>query len=295
MYAWLVGRHDWRWAAVVLVVAWCPLTWATVRSANTSGVSALMVGLTLYGLVTRRSALTAVAFYTGAALKFATVPLLLIPVVYAQTRTLAACVAVSVVLTAGCVALTGFGLWQEYFALLPTLGRPNPYPVNFSALGLINQFVPADYLKLAQVVRHAASVAVLAAVLVGLFRNRHRADAGLVLAGGSASLGWYLVFAPTTQNHYFAYLFPLWGYYVAESRHSWAARLAAVVVIGATIVPFGGGSRELHPVVQSHMLFAAVGAALFGIARLYQPGRPPHREAEANTSGSVLPSLDGRS
>ena len=59
MYARIAGRRDWLWAMVILTVAWCPLTWAAIRSANSSAVSSLMVSLTLYGLVSRKSTLTA--------------------------------------------------------------------------------------------------------------------------------------------------------------------------------------------------------------------------------------------
>ena len=270
MYARVAGRRDWLWAMVILTVAWCPLTWATIRSANSTAASSLMVSLTLYGLVSRKSTLTAVASYVGAALKFATIPLLLIPLVLARYRTVATCALVSIVLTLGSVVLTGVGPWREYVALLSTLGRPNPYPVNFSAVGLINHFVPVDHLTLALAAEQSALVLVLGVVVFGLFRKRHQDDAGVVLAGGSALLGWFLVFAPTTENHYFTYLFPLWGYYVAESRQSRLARLAALVIIGGTVLPFGGSSRDLPPLAQSHMIWAAGAALAFGIVRLYQ-------------------------
>jgi len=270
MYERIAGRRDWLWAMVVLAVAWCPLTWATIRSANTSAASSLMIGLMLYGLVTRKSVLTSIAFYVGAALKFATVPLLLIPLVLGRYRMVAMCAVVSTILTIACVAMTGIGPWREYVALLPTLSRPVRYPVNISALGLINRFVPTDYLSMALAARQAALAIFLGVALYGLYRNRHQEDAGVMLAGGSALLGWFLVFAPTTENHYFTYLLPLWGYYIAESRQSCLAALAALAVIGGTIIPFGGSSRDLSPLAQSHMVWSAATALIYGIARLYQ-------------------------
>ena len=174
MYARIAGRRDWLWAMVVLTVAWCPLTWATIRVANTSAASSLMIGLTLYGLVTRKSALTSIAFYAGAALKFATIPLLLVPLFLGRYRMVAICAIVSIILSIACVAVTGIEPWREYVALLPTLSRPNPYPVSISAISLINKFVPTDYLSIAMAAQQAALVIFLGVVLYGLYRNRHQ-------------------------------------------------------------------------------------------------------------------------
>jgi len=270
MYARVAGRHDWTWAIVILVVAWCPLTWATIRSANTSGVTSLMISLCLYGMTTQRSVLTSFAFYVGAILKFATIPLLVIPIALGRFRILGILAAASILLTAGVIALTGIGPWQEYVTLLSTLGRPNLYPVNFSTLGLINQFIGVDYLEWALAARRVAMATTIVALCVGLRRNRHCDDARVVLAGASASLGWFLLFAPTTQNHYFAYLFPLWGYYVAEARYSWLARFASLVIVGGSIIPIGGSSRDLSPLLQSHMIWSAGAAMVFGLVRLFQ-------------------------
>ena len=89
------------------------------------------------------------------------------------------------------------------------------------------------------------------------------------------------------ENHYFTYLFPLWGYYVAEGRQSRVARLAALVIIGGTILPFGGSSRDLPPLAQSHMIWAAGAALAFGIVRLYQrdTGRDGAASDDVDTTG----------
>jgi hypothetical protein len=284
-YERLAGRRDWLWATVILAGAWCPLTWATIRAANTSAASSLMVGLTLYGLVTRKSGLTSLAFYAGAALKFATIPLLLIPLFLGRYRIVTICAIVSIILTIACIAVTGIGPWREYVALLPTLSRPNSYPINISVLALINWFVPTDYRAIAMAGRQATLVISLGVVLYGLYRNRHQEGTGAVLAGGSALMGWFLVFAPTTHNHYFSYILPLWGYYVAEGRQSRLARLAALLVIGGSIIPIGGGSRDLSPLLQTHMLWSAGAALIYGIARLYQ--KPAHLSALGQSSESA--------
>jgi hypothetical protein len=270
LYTRLTGRRDVLGAAIVFLVTWSPLSWATVRSTNSSALVGAMIGLMVYGLVARRPWMTALGFYAGAVVKFATLPLLALPVFLGKFRAAAACVAAAVVLTAAAVAVTGIGPWREYVQLFPTLGLPVKYPVNISLLSFINQAVPGPAQPAALFARNAALLGTLVVLLVGLARHWRTADARPVLAAASALLGWFLIFAPTTENHYFVYLFPLWGYYAAECRSGWLGRLAALAVIGGTVVPLGGSSRPLPVWLQCHQLWAAVVALAFGALRLYQ-------------------------
>src|SRR5207253_4205184 len=101
-------------------------------------------------------------------------------------------------------------------------------------------------------------------------------DVRPVLAGASALISWFLIFAPNTEYHYFFYLAPLWGYYVAECRSGWLGRLAAFVIIGGTIIPsvwfarYEGFGHDLPAWLQCHQLWAAMVALVFGVIRLYQ-------------------------
>jgi hypothetical protein len=226
----------------------------------------------LYGLLRKTVAPAAVGFYLGAAPKFVTIPLLAIPVLLGRLRITLWCVAVSVVFTAGTVAATGIDLWEEYIRIFPALGRPNGYPINISLLSLINQLCSPGSRSAWASARTGAMAITLVVILAGLWRNRRvAADGWAVMAGASALLGWFLIFAPTTQNHYFVYLYPLWGYYAAECRNGWAGRLAAVVIIVGTFVPLGGSGRALPLAVQFHLLYAAGVALAFGIFRLFRP------------------------
>lgn len=272
IYRRLTGRRDLMWTLLLFGITWCPLTWATVRVGNTSAITGALVSVVLYGWCTGNRVSSALALYGAAALKFVTLPLTLIPVLLRRTTDVIVSALVAGALTAGVMALSGIDPWLEYLRLFSSLNRSNGWVINVSLRGLIEKLFPAPgqpALLTLQIITWLA----LGVIAFGLHRCAwRRNDPRPVLAAASALLAWLLVFGPTTQNHYFVYLYPLWGYYLAESRTSWLGRIAALCVIGGTMIPLGGSNRALPVWLHFHQLAAATVAMVFGTIRLYQLG-----------------------
>ncbi len=278
LYRQLTGRRDLAWTLLLFGIAWCPLTWATVRVGNTSAISGAMVSIVIVGWCMRSNAAAAVGFYLGGALKFITLPLALIPVLLRRTHAVVVCAVVAMFLTAAVVALSGIDPWLEYVRLLGWLNRPNDWVINLSLHGLIDAVVPAARApRMAALVQWSTWIA-LGAIVVGLHRCAwRRDDPRPVLAGATALLAWLLIFEPTAQNHYYVCLYPLWGYLVAESRESRPALFVAVCVIAGTMIPIGGSNRAVPLWLHFHQLGAAIIAMVFGAVRLYQLGAHDER------------------
>ena len=239
--------------------------------------SSLMIGLTLYGLVTRKSALMSIAFYVGAALKFATIPLLLIPLFLGRYRMVAICAIVSVILTIVCVALTGIGPWREYVALVPTFTRPNPYPVSVSAISLINRFVSSDYLSIAVAVRQAALVIFLGVRLCGLYRNRHQ-EGGSRACGRVGTSGVVARFRTNNAESLLLISSSALGLLRCQCQQSWLARLYRAGDYRRNDHTQLAPLAVTYPLLRRPTWFGPRAACLFyGIARLYQQARAPTR------------------
>ena len=176
VYVRLAGRRGWPWASLVVGAAWCPLSWAAVRVANISAPVGVSIGLMLLGLISGRAGVAALGCYLGAVLKFATLPLVAIPLLLGRFRAFAACAATGVLATAGVVLITGPDLWEEYRVLFPALGVPNGRPINMSLLGFLNHAVPPSFLPGAHAARTVALVGAVAVIFGGLFRNRGTDD-----------------------------------------------------------------------------------------------------------------------
>jgi len=292
IYRRLTGRRDIVWTLLLFGISWCPLTWATVRVGNTSAIAGMLVSAVLYGWSTNKNTAAAFGFYGGGALKFVTVPLALIPVLLRRTRAVVVCAVVAGALTAAVMALSGIAPWLEYVQLAGALNRPNGWVINVSLRGLIDRISPATVQSPMPWLPLATWLA-FGVIAMGLHRCAwRRDDPRPVLAGASALLAWLLVFEPTTQNHYFVYLFPLWGYYLAESRSSWFARFTALCVIAGTMVPLGGSSRVLPVWLHFHQLAAAMVALVFGTVRLYQLGSPATGDGRVASDDDTLMAMD---
>lgn len=273
LYFRLMARRDWLWAIVVVGIPACPLTWATVRLANTSAIVGLAIGWTLLGLATSRPILAGLGFYIGAAFKFATIPLLVIPLALGRVREVVTFFVISTLFLLLALAVTGVVPWYDFVYLTNRLAIPNGYPINVSLLAMIEDLIPLPGKKYAEILRLIAMVVSFGSIVMGLSLCRRQADANTVFAGALGLIGWFLVFAPTTQNHYLVYLYPLWGYLIAEAIGSRIGLVAAVAVIGFSFLPIGGSARLLPWPIHYHPLWAACTALSYGLLRLYFPRR----------------------
>lgn len=272
IYRMLTGRRERVWTLLIVGVTCCPLTWATVRVGNTSAIGGAMIGIVLWGWCTANDVSSALALYVGGALKFATLPLALIPALLRRTRTVLTCAVAAAALTAAVIAVSGSDPWLEYLQIAGSLSRPNDWVINLSIHGLIARLFPQSIASIEWWLQ-LVTWCTLGLIAIGLHRCAWRDTAAEpVLAGASALVAWLLIFEPTTQNHYFVYFYPLWGYYLAESRGSAFGKLAAFCVIAGTMLPIGGSNRSLPVALHFHQLGAAVVALVFGTVRLYQLG-----------------------
>src|SRR5690606_24395940 len=120
----------------------------------------------------------------------------------------------------------------------------------------------------------------------------------VVFAGCAALLAWMHIFSPIFWNHYYPYLFPLWGWLAWEGLRSLRVGLAAALAFALAWVPIAitGIGEALPEPVRTHMLWSAVIVLGIALWRLTRP-RPVDGPELVPTAGGdrrVTSAMEGR-
>ena len=244
VYAAVGGPGWWGPGLVTLLVGCSPLMWYTARVSNTGPLLATCVGATVLGLLRpERSGWAGVAggVVVGGYTKFAPGVLLPVAVAMRRWRTVFATVVLGLLIAGATVAVTGVGVWQQFFAVLWTpLQLPSNEEANQTLYGLVSRVTHQFPLHRGP----AAAVAVVRdvvglGVLALLVRRRpFWTEPAHVAAACAAMLAWLVALAPAAWEFYHCMLTPLWGWLAWEfARGRWRVRAVVVAAIGLTWLP----------------------------------------------------------
>lgn len=260
-----------------------PLLYRTVRTGQISPLVALCLGIVLLGILRQyrlarpldpvHAAIVAAALVLGSLAKYATVIFLPLMVLNRHGRTLVWAVALSLLVLAATYWFSGPEPFRVFVNdIVPTLGRSSAWRGNQSLQGSLIRTTgdfPLGQASLSGL--RLLQVAMLAGLLLLLWRRRHSHEPVFVLSGSASLLCWLLMSAPVCWEHYFVYLFPWIGWLAWEARQG---RVSAAVVLaaGALIwVPLAVAPGMVLPEpFASHMLAALLIILAFAVAKLWR-------------------------
>ena len=290
IYAAVGGVDGWGAGVVTLLVGCSPLMVYTANVSNTGPLLAACVGATVLGLLRpeRAGGWAGPTFgiVLGGYTKIAPGVVLPVAVAMRRWRTVAATVGLGLAVAAVTVAVTGVGVWREFFAVLwPPLQKGSNLEACQTLYGftarVLHQFPlhgPADVAV--ALVRDAVLVVVLAL----LCRRRAFWDHPAHVAAASAALvAWLIAFAPAAWEFYHCMLTPLWGWLAYEFvRGRAGVRATVVAALALTFVPSPGNwwGRLPEPLA-SRQLFSAILILGLALWRL----RPNGPAAAATVTG----------
>ncbi len=283
VYARLAGRTTMAQGLVVLLVAASPNMYQSCRMGQVSTLIGVGFGAAILGLSgpERSGAGTGFGLFL-ASLKFAGPVLAPVALAMRRWRTLLWAASLGLALGAASIAITGLGPWERWVTdIAPTLSRSHEWAANQSVHGMIMRLYDSHPPPALTMALKGASAAVLLAILALMFTRRRAAwgSKATVFAACAALLAWLHVFSPIFWNHYYPYVFPLWGWLAWEATRSRAMGACVLGVFALAWVPVsvipGLATRVPEP-ARTHMLFSAV--LLLGMA-LWRLAHPPIGEA----------------
>lgn len=272
VYQHFSGKYDYIWVGLVLLIAWCPLSWASVRVANTSPISGMMIALAVWGILLRKSWLVAIVLVFGAGLKFATIPLLLYFVVARDWVQLLKVLIVAILITGIIIFVMDISVVIEWLSLLQTFSMTNPG--SLSLPGFLLTVLPENIYSVSHQIARFFSFLVLA-LIVFLAVLRFSSKYSKYCDGSAmhvlfASMLWFMVFSPSTGNHYFVYLYVFWGWLVANKNFGFDWYLVSAIVVFGTFIPISGSDISLPFVIKWHMFFVSVVALVWSIYSIWR-------------------------
>ena len=220
---------------------------------------------------------------TGFALFFATlvkyigVILLPVPLAMRQFGTVAWTLGLGIGSAVISAFIVGIDPWREWLMVIaPTLVRSHAWSANQSVYGVAVRIHGSNPLppSIAMPLR-ITSLASLATVLTLIF-TRHRSAwtrPATIFAACTALLAWAHVFSPIFWNHYYVYLFPLWGWLAWEGLQSRTAGILVALAFILAWVPAGivpSLAQQMPELVRDHMLLSALLVFAFAVIRLAQ-------------------------
>jgi hypothetical protein len=238
----LAGRPT-RWAgAVTLMIGLWPRMIASIRWGNISPLLALLIGITVLGLLRHRDARAAGAIVVGALANYTTVMFLPLVLAMRRWRVLAWMAAWGILGLAVSVPIMGTGPFTVFLRdISPTLSV-SPYVIGSQSLhGLLyrltGQAPLAPGLLMGLRLARWAALGVVLGVIATRPVDRWREPVN-VFAASAALVSWLLVFGAIFWHHYSVYLCPFWPWLVWEAMRSPARRPWAVTALALVWVPW---------------------------------------------------------
>jgi hypothetical protein len=261
---------------LILLIAFSPISYRMLRSANISPIIGALIGSTLLAMLSKRTVSASISVTIGALLKYATVVLIPVMMAMRQWRSVALTAAISLTLLAASLLVIGFATFEEFARIiLPDMLTARPTILNQSLEAVLIRYSGADELSQPmEGLLRALCLGVLAVIVVLLSRLRRDAwsSPSCVCAGCAAMICWLLVFSPVFWPHYLAYIIPLWGWLAWEARQPrW--RIPIGVAIALTWITFPAQMAQLVPrsvesVAMAHVLIGVAMVGAFAIYRL---------------------------
>ena len=256
---------------LMLAVACSPLMLHAIRVANMTVPVALLIGVTLLGLLKRRDTAFGVACALGGITKYAT--LCLLPLAVAMRRWAAigwTCFLVGALFAAS-YGIMHETLFKTYLhEIFPTLGRTHDIETNQSITAFLTHVLRRPALPAGIRWAVIGGEFVLLVGLLAVLLRRPRADwsdPSLVCAGAAALLCAMLLFSPIYWEHYPTYLCPMWGWMIWEAGRSVIRWMWIIAAIGLMYVPMTY-LLDLNEPFNSHILFGTVLTLGFAVWRL---------------------------
>lgn len=281
-YRRLAGGETRAEGLVTLLVAASPNMYQSCRMGQVSTLIGACLGVAVLGLASPAPAAARTGFAIFLATMVKYIGAILLPVALAMRRfaTVAWALALGAAAFAASAAIVGWAPWREWLTVIaPTLARSHAWAANQSAYGVAVRVTGTNPPPPAiSVALKAASATTLVAILGLLFTRRRAAwtRPGTVFAACTALLAWSHVFSPIFWNHYYAYLFPLWGWLAWEARRSRVACLVVAAAFALAWVPVGiipSLAQRIPEAARDHMLVSAALVLGFAIVRLAQANR----------------------
>ena len=267
-------------AGVTLLVGCAPLMHYAQQVGNTGPLLAACVAAAVLGMMSpeRRlgSAHVAGGVVVGGFTKYA--PGVLLPIAVAQRRwrTVLHTLLLAAAVTAITLAVTGTGVWVEYWKVLwPPLQNSSNTEPNQGLPGFVSRVTGVFPLHAgaARAIRSAQLVTLLAVLAPLVVRRKSTWDSPANIAAAAAALlAWLLIFAPVSWQFYHCMLMPLWGWLICEAaRGGWRMRSAVTAALLLTIFPTPGKywGRLPEPLATRQLFsaFAVLGLALWRMTR----------------------------
>lgn len=267
IYALVSKRDDYTWAIPLFLVTCSPLSLAAIRVANSSPISALFVSLLVQSLINQRLLITSSSFFFGSIYKFAAIPLLPVIIAVFSVRKVLCFIGIQIIVLCLFVSVTGIGAWISFMNIIIFMRHPHVGNINISIQGFLTQIELGKFLYPVSASVQLLGIT-LAVITSGLsfYCVRKRFDPQTVSIACCSLVSWFLAFAPTTQSHYFVYLFPFWGLMSALASRTWISSLTASVLVLGTGIPFGGSSRPIPAFLNCHELWSILLLYLFCIS-----------------------------
>lgn len=275
----LAGRKTHMQGLVVLLVATSPNMYQSCRMGQVSTIVGACLGAAVLGFAApgQSGARTGFALFFATLVKYIGVILLPVPLAMRQFGTVAWTLGLGIGSAVISAFIVGIDPWREWLMVIaPTLVRSHAWSANQSVYGVAVRIHGSNPLppSIAMPLR-ITSLASLATVLTLIF-TRHRSAwtrPATIFAACTALLAWAHVFSPIFWNHYYVYLFPLWGWLAWEGLQSRTAGILVALAFILAWVPAGivpSLAQQMPELVRDHMLLSALLVFAFAVIRLAQ-------------------------
>jgi hypothetical protein len=295
VYRACLGRMTHGAGILTLLIAISPSAHRWVRVQNMSALMGVLIGITVLGLLNRKSLRSALAMWLGGLAKYATGVFLPLLLVMRQWRALILLIAISAASVLLSLWIMGRGPFEEYLGkIAPTLKNTNTLVANQAIQGFVARAIHGTAetqrtedlpQKLAgrPLIPPGVKTAITAAqalvilLILGLMFSYWRSGARfwidhppMVFAAATALMCWLLIFSPMYWEHYTAYLAPLFGWAAWEATRS-RARLVLVILAGAMLyAPLAVMFKRLPDPWAAHILWGTCLLLGLAIARLWK-------------------------
>jgi hypothetical protein len=258
---------------VSLLVAFSPLAYRTIRTANVSAVLGFCIGFTAFELLRRDGPRAAVAIWVAGVLKIITAALVPLVLVMRRFKTLAWLVGLGIITIAVSVAIAGTGPFREYFATISQVNKSTPWPGNQSIFGFLLRLhhtapLPESWLLAVKISQWLLLLVILA--LIVRQNRRGLSQPRMMFAATVALVGWTVIYSPLFWEHYHIYFAPLWGWMLWEATLSLPKRIVMIAAIAMAWLPLPAfpSFRPPEPIA-SYMLWSAVLMTGLALHRLF--------------------------
>jgi hypothetical protein len=270
-----------RWEGIlVLGIACSPRALATIRWGNVSTFVAMLLGILTCQILSGRSVRGGATLLVGGVVKYT--PAVLLPLVVAarRWRLLAWSAIFGLALLVLSLAVMGTAPHLTFLReILPVLGRPYFGPDNQSLYAALARWTRQDPLSTGLSAAVTLARWLILPGIVFLMMRRPAPDwrrPEPVFAAAGALVAWFLIFCPVFWPSYQVYLWPFWGWLLAEGLRSPRRGLIAFLVIALGWLPWPSLYRMIlragapEP-FSSSTLWSAVGLLAMAAWRLACP------------------------